>query len=657
MPDPSASLSLLSPYATGRPHRGVVGASRYAQRLRQDLINAAEDPNNRTLMIRGEPGLGKGNLAALVHFGSNRRRKLLVRLDATDLKTKADVLLDAIGENTLLVSSVDQLDPEQLQRLAAMANGQHPGFSGRVIFTSESCVPSLDAISQVIRVPPLRVRRSDLGDWLRYQLRLQSPGLGWVKPPALPEAVVRRLQNHDFADNLRELEGVVDRALRQARRQNHDLPPAVLVEEMFWTEQRKEQARFDLWRWKPQLRGWMRAPKLWDGLLFGLVSWLFVVVNLVLWLGPQDRAANPMLNLFWAWWWPLILLSYPLVGRLWCAICPFMVWGQIAQKLTPWRKKSWPHGDMDRWGAPALAAGFAVILLWEEVWNLENTAWLSSCLLLLITAGAVVGSLLFEKRFWCRYLCPVGGMNGLFAKLSILELRAESGTCSGSCSSYACFKGGAADGEGLETNGCPLGSHPAHLSDNRNCVLCMSCVQACPNRSPQLRLRPPAADLQPNMHTPSSERGLILVLAGGICLHHWQRLLGWLPLAPSSLHEGPMLARLSFAALALALPAAIGLWLNRRWLYAGLPLLWALLLARHLPIGMAEAGTVLPAGWPQWSADPHVIGFCQTLVVGVGWVGAVILSRRLLDLNRRAWVMGSMVLLLVSLSGRWLVAL
>ena len=657
MPDPSASLLLLSPYATGRPHRGVVGASRYAQRLRQDLINAAEDPNNRTLMIRGEPGLGKGNLAALVHFGSNRRRKLLVRLDATDLKTKADVLLDAIGENTLLVSSVDQLDPEQLQRLAAMANGQHPGFSGRVIFTSESCVPSLDAISQVIRVPPLRVRRSDLGDWLRYQLRLQSPGLGWVKPPALPEAVVRRLQNHDFADNLRELEGVVDRALRQARRQNHDLPPAVLVEEMFWTEQRKERARFDLWRWKPQLRGWMRAPKLWDGLLFGLVSWLFVVVNLVLWLGPQDRAANPMLNLFWAWWWPLILLSYPLVGRLWCAICPFMVWGQIAQKLTPWRKKSWPHGDMDRWGAPALAAGFAVILLWEEVWNLENTAWLSSCLLLLITAGAVVGSLLFEKRFWCRYLCPVGGMNGLFAKLSILELRAESGTCSGSCSSYACFKGGAADGEGLETNGCPLGSHPAHLSDNRNCVLCMSCVQACPNRSPQLRLRPPAADLQPNMHTPSSERGLILVLAGGICLHHWQRLLGWLPLAPSSLHEGPMLARLSFAALALALPAAIGLWLNRRWLYAGLPLLWALLLARHLPIGMAEAGTVLPHGWPHWSADPHVIGFCQTLVVGIGWIGAAILSRRLLDLDRRAWVMGSMVLLLVSFGGRWLVAL
>ena len=657
MAESSAGLQRLAPFVLGRARRGVVGSSRYAQRLRSAVLEAARDPQRQPVLISGEPGLEKDNLAALVHYGSAERRRLLVRLDASDLQGSTLNLLNELGSSTLLVSGMDRIDNELQQRLIAMARGEVPGFHGRVLFTSEAAIPALDGLVRAIRVPPLRVRRTDLGDWLRYRLRLQSPGLGWNQPPALPDSVVRRLQNHDFANNLRELEAMVDRALRQARQQSQGELPPLLPEEVFWTEEKSRRTRFDIWRWKPQLRNWMRAPALWNTLLFGLVSWMFVVVNVVLWLGPQDRAANPMLNLFWAWWWPLILLSYPLVGRLWCAICPFMVWGQITQKLTPWRKKSWPHGDMDRWGAPALAAGFASILLWEEVWNLENTAWLSSCLLLLITAGAVIGSTVFEKRFWCRYLCPVGGMNGLFAKLSILELRAEAGTCSGSCSSYACFKGGPADGEGLASEGCPLGTHPAHLSDNRNCVLCMTCTQACPNRSVQLRLRPPAADLQRTMQAPNGERGLILVLAGGICLHHWQRLLGWLPLAPSSLHEGPLLARLSFAVLALALPAAIGLWLNRRWLYAGLPLLWALLLARHLPIGMAEAGTVLPHGWPQWSADPHVIGFCQTLVVGIGWIGAAILSRRLLDLDRRAWVMGSMVLLLVSFSGRWLVAL
>ena len=243
----------------------------------------------------------------------------------------------------------------------------------------------------------------------------------------------------------------------------------------------------------------------------------------------------------------------------------------------------------------------------------------------------------------------------MFAKLSILELRAQTGTCSGSCSSYACFKGGPAQGEGLETDGCPLGTHPAHLSDNRNCVLCMTCAQACPNRLVQLRLRPPAADLQREMQTPDGGRGLILVLAGGICLHHWDRLLGWLPGAPISLHEGPLLQRLSIAGLALALPALLGLWVERRWLYITLPLLWALLLARHLPIGMAESGTLLPDGWPQWQADPHVIGFCQTLAMTVGLGTALVMVRRLPVPNRRTMLVGSMVLLLLGLGGRWLV--
>ena len=90
---------------------------------------------------------------------------------------------------------------------------------------------------------------------------------------------------------------------------------------------------------------------------------------------------------------------------------------------------------------------------------------------------------------------------------------------------------------------------------------------------------------------------------------------------------------------------------------SGLNLLDELGSSTLLMSGMAKAGTVLPQGWPHWSADPHVIGFCQTIVVGIGWVGAAILSRRLLDLDRRAWVTGSMVLLMVSLSGRWLVAL
>ena len=694
----NADLLRLAPLLVGRARRGVVGNSRYARSLREAVRQASQDPTARPVLISGEPGLEKDNLAALIHFGSPARQQLMLQLDGALLRPDGSELFGAasddhppllqlLGDGALLIDKLDQVPAPLLPRLLQLARdgswcpngapGELRRFGGRLFFTSEAAVPQVDRSCTLIRVPPLRVRRQDLGEWLRYGVRQRSRKLGWTRPPAVPESVVKRLQSYDFPNNLRELETLIYRALQQMRRQEGGVSgngvwPAVLPEDVFWTEPRQQRYRFDIWRWKPQLREWMRAPWLWNGVLFGLVSWLFVAVNLWLWLGPQDRAHNGALNLFWAWWWPLILLGFPLVGRLWCSICPFMVWGELVQRVARalgWSPPRWPRGNSDDWASPLLAAGFAAILLWEEVWNLQNTAWLSSCLLLLITAGAVIGSLRFEKRFWCRYLCPVGGMNGLFAKLSILELRAQVGTCSGSCSSYACFKGGPADGEGLATAGCPLGTHPAHLSDNRNCVLCLTCAQACPHRSVQLALRPPAADLQREMELPAGEPGLLLVLAGDLCLHHWQRLLGWLPLAPTSLIDGPLLPRLAFATLALALPAALfnlarpffSVARLRRTLYGLLPLLWGLLLARHLPLGMAEAGLVLPVSFsdpqlPAWSADPHVIGFCQSAVVLLGWAWAVVLLRRLLANRRAAWLSASALAMALALGGRWLVA-
>ena len=97
--------------------------------------------------------------------------------------------------------------------------------------------------------------------------------------------------------------------------------------------------------------------------------------------------------------------------------------------------------------------------------------------------------------------------------------------------------------------------------------------------------------------------------------------------------------------------------MERRWLYAALPLLWSVLLARHLPMGMLEAGTLLPTGWPSWSADPHVVGFCQTLSIAIGWCGSVLLIRRLVPQGRFNGLLGSMVMLVLSCAGRWLVAL
>ncbi|MEA5473230.1 4Fe-4S binding protein, partial [Synechococcus sp. CCY9201] len=88
----------------------------------------------------------------------------------------------------------------------------------------------------------------------------------------------------------------------------------------------------------------------------------------------------------------------------------------------------------------------------------------------------------------------------------------------------------------------------------------------------------------------------------------------------------------------------------------------------YLPLGMVEAGQLLPvsltplapdlaATLPGWSADPHVITFCQSLVVLVGVVGSWVLQRRLRQADRWRWLLGPLLVLGLGAGGRWLVAL
>ena len=52
-----ACLLRLAPHLLGRVRRGVVGSSRYAQKLREAIRDAAADAAGGPVLISGEPGL------------------------------------------------------------------------------------------------------------------------------------------------------------------------------------------------------------------------------------------------------------------------------------------------------------------------------------------------------------------------------------------------------------------------------------------------------------------------------------------------------------------------------------------------------------------------------------------------------------------------
>ena len=664
----------LRPYLVSKAKRGVIGKSHYATRLRSQIKQASE--NRESILLFGEPGLEKDNLAALIHFGSSSRRQPIIQVDCAKLQTSGAELFGRSGGKPGLIASLESgtlilnnahLLPKELVR--AIANlietkqyipVQRPGgevgepqtSTARVILISEQTIKAIDSVvDNLIKVPPLRVRKADLDEQINYYLSLIGRNKCLRKTKITPEAI-RNLQAYDFPNNLRELESVIERALTQLQGCND------ITEEVVWQSQsKKKQYRLNLLNKYPQFRSFLKSDWFPNKINYGIIFSFYTFIVLVLFFAPQNRQSNFALNMFWAWWWPLILIAFPFVGRLWCAFCPFMIYGEITQKLSllvfPRQLQKWPRVAADKWGGWFLFGLFALILLWEELWNLEDTAYLSACLLLLITAGAMIFSAIFERRFWCRYLCPIGGMNGLFAKLSMTELRAQQGTCSAECNTYQCYKGGAAKGEGQETNGCPLYSHPAQLADNKDCVLCMTCLKACPHRSVEFNLRPPGIELW-TTHTPHAyEVALLFLLLNIVFLHRLPEISVRLGL---DLHLDRFSNHVLVSLMALTIPLAIPLFaqsleriigINRKYsprkfievAYGYLPLVLAGNLAHYLRLGLNEGGRILPvtmatfglngSSLPVLVAHPAVIAFLQGTSLIIGALLSILLTQKI----------------------------
>ena len=109
----------------------------------------------------------------------------------------------------------------------------------------------------------------------------------------------------------------------------------------------------DLMQTLPLLRTFFRSVVWPQEINFKFTVWAYAFVVLYLFVGPQDRATNAALNAFWAWWWPGIFLVYPFLGRVWCSVCPFMIYGELVQRLrkaTGGTLMRWNRSVMDEWG-------------------------------------------------------------------------------------------------------------------------------------------------------------------------------------------------------------------------------------------------------------------------------------------------------------------
>ncbi|HEY8721714.1 4Fe-4S binding protein [Pengzhenrongella sp.] len=239
------------------------------------------------------------------------------------------------------------------------------------------------------------------------------------------------------------------------------------------------------------------------------VAAVFGLVAYELLLGPDAAHDNPGTALMWVLWWPLIPIVFVFLGRFWCAVCPFGALSDLVQRAVG-AKRPVPV-FLKKYGIWIIDASFLAITWSDHVWGVVESPWGSGVLLLILTTLVIGSGAFFQRRTFCRYVCFLGGMAGNYARVGMLELRADSAICTTCKARAVCYNGND------KVAGCPLFSFPRTMDDSAHCNLCANCIKSCPNDAIELRVRKPASELW-FIGKPQLEQSFLAMAIMGIVL-------------------------------------------------------------------------------------------------------------------------------------------
>jgi NosR/NirI family nitrous oxide reductase transcriptional regulator len=223
-----------------------------------------------------------------------------------------------------------------------------------------------------------------------------------------------------------------------------------------------------------------------------IIFWM--VIFLGIW-GTEDPGLNFGTAITWYWWFCLLFVMMAVAGRVWCLMCPFGGFGEWVQRLAFWRHSSirltlglkFPE-RLARYGAISSTIIFLALTWIEEFFNIAGpgkpagTGWL----VIGIVSSAVLFFVIFERRSFCRYLCPLTSLIAMVSTIgSLAGFRTRDRDRCLNCRTKECMRGGS------HGAGCPWYTWPGAADSNAYCGLCTECYKACPYDNIGLYLQKP----------------------------------------------------------------------------------------------------------------------------------------------------------------------
>jgi len=225
---------------------------------------------------------------------------------------------------------------------------------------------------------------------------------------------------------------------------------------------------------------------------------IFIVIIFAGALDTQDGRQNIATVYTWTLWWSLIIFSFILFGRLWCMMCPFAFIGDIAQRFISLKKRlpQW----LQNMGFQIIA--FVALTFAYAHYSLYQKPFATSLLILGILVASVMVSIIFQRRTFCRYICPIGAVIGLYSLISPFKITSNSKIKCTNHRSKTC------------SSTCPMLEDPYNLDSNLYCNFCMKCLHSCPGNNLSIKYRGFGRDIINGMRRSSIEAMASLILFG-----------------------------------------------------------------------------------------------------------------------------------------------
>jgi transcriptional regulator with AAA-type ATPase domain/pSer/pThr/pTyr-binding forkhead associated (FHA) protein len=568
----------------------IIGENRKIQEAKKKIEELAS--KNQTALIIGPPGTGKKTFARYYHKKSAHPDDPYMEISLSDLEENqvGSVLfgiesdpgathmkgqigyLEMIETGTLAVAHAELLDVHQQSKLATylkygwfhrvygqksvksktrlllLASGTEEEVLGRLI-------PELKELLQNknIFLPPLSQRLKDIPILAGHFLKVYSRQEGRKKRD-LSRVATEKLVSYNWPGNIKELDNVIQRA---AIVSSEDLIiPGDLI---FVSPSEKETHKINILR-NEKIRAFLTHPMTMKTLIWFNIFMVTLMAGFTLYAGlfrgPDDPLQQYENNLgmviTWIIWFPVLPLTALLVGRIWCGMCPIAGIGDLAAKV---KRFNLPVPNilkrLDFW---LVVFTFLILDYLEEFLDIAGAPIATGTLLIIIIGCSALFCVLYERKTFCRYVCPLAGLLGAYSTLSPVEVRGNKKICQTQCGQHHCLKGSD------KAEGCPMFSYPASLDTNAECMMCFNCLKSCDQRGVQVNLRPPLQELWRHSQ-PLLSLAVFGVMLVGLMAHHQFMEGTYWKVTKKTLETSPGLVYTLLYLLGLAM-AVVPFWLS-----------------------------------------------------------------------------------------------